>query len=98
LSPFTLKALEERSLVAQGGDRLPQQCALIDLQTAAHIVALNETEHRPLMLERFPYCESRTEYWHISDVELILPQIALSQIEAQIDMLLGRLPVSHLSQ
>jgi protein-tyrosine phosphatase len=47
LPPFTLKALEERGLVAQGGHRLPQQCSIIDLQMASHIVALNESEHRP---------------------------------------------------
>lgn len=48
LSPFTQNALEERGLVAQGEHRLPLQCGIIDLQTASHIVALNEVEHRPL--------------------------------------------------
>ena len=93
LSPFTLKALEERGLAAQGADRLPQQCALIDLQTADHIVALDETEHRPLMVERFPYWASRAEYWQIRDVELVLPQVAITEIETQIDILIGRLRV-----
>jgi protein-tyrosine phosphatase len=93
ISPFALKALAERGLVAQGGDRLPQQCALIDLQTADHIVALDETEHRPLLHERFPDWEARVEYWHVADVELISPTIALAEIEKQIDLLLSRLPV-----
>jgi protein-tyrosine phosphatase len=57
ISPFARKALEERGLVAQGEHRLPLQCNVIDLQTASHIVALNEVEHRPLMLERFPCWE-----------------------------------------
>ena len=34
LSPFTLKALAERCVFAQGERRMPQQCSIIDLQTA----------------------------------------------------------------
>ena len=68
LSPFTLKALEERSVVAQSEHRLPQQCSIIDLQTANHIIALNEVEHRPLILERFAHWEDRTEYWAVGDI------------------------------
>ena len=69
LSPFALEALAERGLVAQGACRLPQQCTAIDLAAADHIVALNQSEHRPLMRERFPDWESRIEYWQIGDVE-----------------------------
>jgi protein-tyrosine phosphatase len=54
LSRFALEALAERGLVAQGAHRLPQQCTAIDLTTADHIVALDQSEHRPLMRERFP--------------------------------------------
>jgi len=47
LSPFALKALEERGLVAKDSKRFPQQCAVIDLESADLIVALMESEHRP---------------------------------------------------
>jgi protein-tyrosine phosphatase len=70
---------------------LPRQCTIIDLKVASHIVALDESEHRPLMLERFPYWESRAEYWQVGDIEVVLPKIALSSIDGQIDGLLDRL-------
>jgi protein-tyrosine phosphatase len=54
-------------------------------------VALDESEHRPLMLERFSYWESRTEYWQVGDIEVVPPKIALSSIDGQIDGLLDRL-------
>ena len=93
LSPLALKALEERGLIAVGADRLPQRCTRSDLQSADHIVALDETEHRSLMLERFPHWESRAEYWQVPDVELVSPQIALREIEKQVDILLSRLSI-----
>jgi hypothetical protein len=43
------------------------------------------------MLERFPYWESRAEYWQVGDIEVVLPKIALSSIDGQIDGLLDRL-------
>jgi protein-tyrosine phosphatase len=92
VSPFTLNALVQRGVAAEGSDRMPQQCALLDLQTADHIVALDETEHRPLMLERFPDWENRAEYWQVKDVDLVSPSIALGEIEERVTVLLGRLP------
>jgi protein-tyrosine phosphatase len=91
LSPFAREALEARGLLIQGAHRLPRQCTIIDLKVASHIVALDESEHRPLMLERFPYWESRAEYWQVGDIEVVLPKIALSSIDGQIDGLLDRL-------
>jgi protein-tyrosine phosphatase len=90
ISPFAREALDERGLLARGAHRLPQQCTAIDLEGASHIVALDESEHRPLMLERFPYWESRTEYWQVGDIEVVPPKVALSSIDGQIEELLGR--------
>src|SRR5262249_37750328 len=53
LSPLARQAAKEGGLGAQAGDRFPQQCSASDLQAASHIVALYETEHRPLLRERF---------------------------------------------
>jgi len=92
VSPFTLHALEERGVATRGSARPPQQCAEMDLQTADHIVALDQAEHRPLMLDRFPDWENRAEYWQVKDVELISPSVALGEIEGQVTVLLGRLP------
>lgn len=93
LSRYARLALDERGISPKGDERLPQQCNLIDLQTADHIVALYEAEHRPLIRERFPEWESRTEFWQVKDVELVSPTIALGQIEYLIDALLRRLSI-----
>lgn len=90
-SRVALETLEKRGLIARGAHRLPQQCTAIDLGAASHIVAMDESEHRPLMLERFPNWERRIEYWHVADIELVRPIVALSSIDDQIDILLKRL-------
>jgi protein-tyrosine phosphatase len=95
LSLFTMKALGERGLGAQGEHRLPRQCSIIDLETASHIVALNEVEHRPLMLERFPRWEDRAEYWTVSDIDVVPPQVALTAIDGRIDELVARLATAY---
>jgi protein-tyrosine-phosphatase/ADP-ribose pyrophosphatase YjhB (NUDIX family) len=91
ISPVALRALEERGLVARASNRYPQQCAIADLEAADCIVALNEPEHRPLMLERFARWATRTEYWKIDDVEYLRPSVALAMIDRQVDVLLDRL-------
>ena len=88
LAPLAVRALEERGVIARGANRPPQQCTITDLKAADRIVALNETEHRPLLLERFPGWEQRVEYWHIGDVDVALPAAALNSIENEIQLLL----------
>jgi protein-tyrosine phosphatase len=91
LSAHVLDALAERGLAPRSGNRVPQQCTRTDLQAADHIVALNEAEHRPLLIERFPEWEDRVEYWHIHDVTDTASAVALSSIADQIDLLVDRL-------
>ena len=91
LSPLALKALERRGLVAKDGERSPQQCAVVDLQSADLIVALMHSEHRPLIRERFRGWEDRVEYWQVGDVDVIQPDVALRSIETEIAALIEKL-------
>ena len=91
VSPFAVWGLTTRGLYAKGANRLPQQCVILDLEIADHVVALNEVEHRPLMSERFPNWESRVQYWEIGDAALVQPNKALALIDVQVDALLASL-------
>lgn len=98
LSPFALWGLTTRGLYAKDASRLPQQCVIRDLESADHVVALNEAEHRPLISERFPNWESRVQYWEIGDVVSVQPNKALTLIDLKVDALLARLRGSHLNE
>jgi len=91
ISPLAVKALEKRGLAARDGKRSPQQCAVVDLETADLIVALMDSEHRPLIRERFCGWEGRVEYWQVGDVDVARPDVALTSIETEIAALIEKL-------
>jgi protein-tyrosine phosphatase len=69
----------------------PQQLKREDLESADHIIALKEAEHRPLLDERFPSCGTHIEFWHVHDLDQAPANIALSAIEREVRHLLMRL-------
>jgi protein-tyrosine phosphatase len=76
--------------------RMPLQLATRDLDSADHIVALKQTEHLPLMQERFAaWLEgadpARIEYWHVHDVDFLPPEQGLPLIAEQLPPLMQRL-------
>lgn len=91
LSVYTKQALEERSIPARDADRMPAACDVSDLESATLVVALKETEHRPLLRERFRGWEDRVTYWHVDDIDFASPVVALSEIDRHVDMLIRHL-------
>lgn len=71
--------------------RLPLTLCEEDLKTAARIVVLDETEHRPYMARLFPTWTTRVNYWQVPDVELLPAEKALPLIEANVEVLLQSL-------
>jgi protein-tyrosine phosphatase len=71
-----VEALEARGLraVAEFG-RFPIQATVEDFEAAHWIIALKETEHRPLLQERFPVWTDDVEFWQVDDVPEVLDLI-----------------------
>ena len=75
---------------------MPLQLEIADLESAHHIVALNQEEHFPLMQERFSSWLSsagpdRIEYWHVHDTDRMAPEQALPLIAREVCGLMKRL-------
>jgi len=47
--------------------RFPIAVLLEDFEKAHRVIALKQTEHLPLMEERFPAWAEKIEFWHIDD-------------------------------
>ena len=63
-----IKALEALSIRAsEETTRFPLQAIVDDLERADWVIALQETEHRPLLDERFPGWAEEVEYWEVDD-------------------------------
>jgi protein-tyrosine phosphatase len=91
LSPHTLQALANRGVRALRAAHYPRQCVLDDLKTADLIVAMDEAEHRPLMLERFRVWSDRATFWHVEDVHAWSPDRAIASIEREVMVLISAL-------
>ena len=59
-----------------------------DLLAADTIIALKESEHRPMMVNDFPEWADRITYWNIDDAGDLDPEIAFSKIESHVQELL----------
>jgi len=94
LSPHSTLRMLERGIPREGTGRNPVQVTEKDFRRADRIVALKETEHRPLMARLFPGWEKRVEYWEISDLDAAMPEVALAAIEARVMALLANLELA----
>jgi protein-tyrosine phosphatase len=83
--------LQERGISRGGTGADPVQVREADFRRATRVVALKETEHRPLMARLHPGWENRIEYWEISDLDAATPEVALGAIEAQVMALMSGL-------
>jgi protein-tyrosine phosphatase len=95
ISQATLAGLTARGIMPAAKVRNPLAVSESDLANAHHIVAVNRTEHLPILERRFPHCVKHVEFWHVHDVDFASPHEALAQLERNILGLLERLDVLH---
>lgn len=91
MSRFAREALEAKGIVPEGGLRDPRPCSLADFDEAQLVIALKETEHRPLIERRFPEIAERVQYWHVDDIEFAPPSVALAMIDHHVRALISTL-------
>ena len=91
MSRLAIDALGAKGITPEGSMRYPRSCSLVNFEEASLVIALNESEHRPLIKARFPKLASRVIYWHVDDIELVRPSIALRIIDDNISDLVTKL-------
>lgn len=91
LSPYSARALEERGIELRHTGPTRVSLCEEDLHGADLIVALDETEHRPMVSTRFPQWEDRFRFWAVADAPLTAPEDALPAIERLVLELLREL-------
>jgi len=91
LSPHTLQRLQERGISREATSADGMQVQEADFQRAARVIALKETEHRPLMAWLHPGWEDRIAYWEINDLDVAKADVTLAAIEEKVLALVGEL-------
>jgi protein-tyrosine phosphatase len=84
LSSHTALALEQRGI--DRGMTGPTRRTLdeSDLRRASRIIALDDSEHRPMIRGLFPNWEASIEFWSVPDVDRETADQALGEIERRV--------------
>ena len=98
LSPFTFHALMDRGIDFHLTGLTRTQLSADDLQVADRVIALKETEHRPLMTNLFPFWANRIQYWEEHDIDVAPAEEALPEIEKKVIALLDQIMEEHLAE
>lgn len=94
LSPDAYRALFDRRIDHRPFLRMPRQVTEDELQAVANrgrIIALKESEHRPMMRETFPRWENRIEYWEVHDVPPSAGYDPMAEVDRHVRELLSQL-------
>jgi protein-tyrosine phosphatase len=91
ISHYASAALAERKIILLDDERFPQAAQLQDFQTFTKVIAIDESEHRPLMVERFVEWADNIEYWLVHDIDKTAADEALTQIEVNVMRLIKEL-------
>jgi protein-tyrosine phosphatase len=71
--------------------RFPIQLRQADLESADLVVAMKESEHRPMAAAQFPDWVDTIEYWHVDDLDCATADEALPVCQACVEALVDRL-------
>lgn len=95
ISKYAVEALKQRGIEILSEERFPKSPVTDDFQKFDLIIAVDESEHRPLMQERFPDFLDSIEYWLIHDIDKTSPQEALEELETKVKDLIKELAVKE---
>jgi protein-tyrosine phosphatase len=89
--PRVLDRLKTMGFPMQADPRFPVSLDMTDLQTTDLVIAINESEHRPLMSQKFDGWADRALYWDVPDLNFMTTEDAFSRIEMRITALIKQL-------
>jgi len=88
LSRFTIAAMLQRGIKRRYTSVDLNALTSVDLIEADLAVAMCETEHRPMMIEKHPLWVDHVIYWRVPDLPYCRPSEAIAEIERQVSLLL----------
>jgi protein-tyrosine phosphatase len=98
ISSAALAILKERGIVPAEPLRFPLQVQEEDFSRVQRIIALEDAEHRPLMIERFPHWLEQVEFWQVPDVPRAKVADAVATMTSQVESLIQELTKERLKR
>ena len=91
MSSHTVTRCGELGIPIEDYRRRPRTVTDADFDAADLVVAVKETEHRPLIARRFPARLSQVEFWEVHDLDCAGPEETMPHLERRIAELIDRL-------
>jgi protein-tyrosine phosphatase len=91
ISPYAVARLAHHRIPTDEYQRFPRDAANHDFESAAHIIAVKKTEHRPLVEARFLSWLERVEFWEVHDLDCAGPEETMPHLEREVIGLIERL-------
>lgn len=88
LSPHAKNGLRLMQIPLGFTETRKRPFAIPHLEAAKRCIALQESEHRPMLEATFPEVLDRIEFWDVPDIPDMAPANALSRIRERIDQLI----------
>lgn len=85
ISVFTTNYLAELMIPIPSAGDYPVQLQESDFDQATMTIALDETEHRPMLLRDFPHRVDQVVFWHFPDIQFEQPELILPAIKKEVD-------------
>lgn len=89
MSPYALEGLRGRGITPRNAERMPEALSESDFAGFPRVIAMSDSEHRPMMRERFPAFERTIEYFLVEDLHLEPSSVALPRLETSLQALLA---------
>ena len=91
ISRHTLESLHDLGIPVAEPIRYPVTVTELDFQSARHVVAVKEDEHRPMIARFFPDWLDHVEFWRVHDVDCAGPEVAIPELQENVAALIERL-------
>ena len=88
IAPHVHERLKLRGIPINGHARFPMQLEEKDLLGSNLIIALDRSDHQPMMTKQFPAWADQITYWDVPDLNLMDSDSAFAAIEKNIYSLL----------
>lgn len=91
MSRHTIAALTRLQIAHDEHLRMPIPVSDADFESADHVVAVKEAEHRRMIERGFARWLPKVEFWHVHDVDCCGPEETLPHLDREVNALIERL-------
>jgi protein-tyrosine phosphatase len=91
MSRYTIAALTRQQISHDEHLRMPILVTDSDFESADHVVAVKEAEHRWMIEQGFAHWLPKVEFWHVHDVDCCGPEETLPHLDREVAALIERL-------